>query len=458
VVIDGAARNAIVVACDARARALGISAGMRLGAAYALGDFRVCARDVRAERAALERLAACAYRYSARVCLIAQEALVLEVRGSLKLFGGLRTLCERLGADIDALGYAPVLASAPTPLAALFAARTGERLHLTRRARLPDALAALPLAVLELDPDTEARLRGIGAITLGDVMKLPRAGLSRRFGRELIATLDRARGRSPDPRPGYEPPPRFEHRVDLDAEVGGGERLLFIARRQLRELVAVLRARVAGVERFEWRLAHAHRAPTAIEIALLAPSRDADHLFTLLAERLERTRLPAPVLAVELRAEAFVTIAGANGELFADAPGATGAQGVALIERLRARLGAEAITGLCLVPDHRPERAWAPGEPRIRARRSAPPATEADWRRRPLWLLGGPRPLTRVGRRPYLEGELRFLSTRERIESGWWDGGDVARDYVVAVNPRGSTFWIFRDCADRRWYLHGIFE
>jgi len=49
----------------------------------------------------------------------------------------------------------------------------------------------------------------------------------------------------------------------------------------------------------------------------------------------------------------------------------------------------------------------------------------------------------------------------ERIESGWWDGGDVRRDYFVARTPDAETVWIYRDhrygTDDGEWFLHGLF-
>ena len=55
-------------------------------------------------------------------------------------------------------------------------------------------------------------------------------------------------------------------------------------------------------------------------------------------------------------------------------------------------------------------------------------------------------------------GRLALLDGPERIESGWWDGGDVTRDYFLAESPSGSRYWIYRECRmDRRWFLHGIF-
>ena len=44
-------------------------------------------------------------------------------------------------------------------------------------------------------------------------------------------------------------------------------------------------------------------------------------------------------------------------------------------------------------------------------------------RPRPTWLLPQPMPLR--------DHALRILTGPERVESGWWDGGDVRRDYYV---------------------------
>jgi protein ImuB len=76
---------------------------------------------------------------------------------------------------------------------------------------------------------------------------------------------------------------------------------------------------------------------------------------------------------------------------------------------------------------------------------------------RPLWLLEIPRDLG-CGALPALTGPLRLLSGAERIESGWWDGADVARDYFVAAAEDGPHYWVYRDCSrESRWFLQGVF-
>ena len=74
---------------------------------------------------------------------------------------------------------------------------------------------------------------------------------------------------------------------------------------------------------------------------------------------------------------------------------------------------------------------------------------------RPLWLLPEPKPLQ-------MSSMPKIISGPERIESGWWDGGDVVRDYYVARDPQGSLLWVYRQragegAAGSRWFLHGVF-
>lgn len=51
-----------------------------------------------------------------------------------------------------------------------------------------------------------------------------------------------------------------------------------------------------------------------------------------------------------------------------------------------------------------------------------------------------------------------MLGEAERIETGWWDGREIARDYYAAVDVRGARLWVFREREPpHRWFLHGVF-
>jgi len=91
------------------------------------------------------------------------------------------------------------------------------------------------------------------------------------------------------------------------------------------------------------------------------------------------------------------------------------------------------------------------------AKAAADPPPLAPFRR-PLWLLHTPRELDSQRGRPRNGGALQLLAGPERIESGWWDGADVRRDYYVASDSRGARLWVYRQCTGaRKWFLHGIF-
>ena len=54
---------------------------------------------------------------------------------------------------------------------------------------------------------------------------------------------------------------------------------------------------------------------------------------------------------------------------------------------------------------------------------------------------------------PMLGPDTRF----ERIESGWWDGNDVRRDYTV-LDINGGRAWVYREMGSGQWYLQGWFS
>ncbi|HEY2966797.1 MAG TPA: DNA polymerase Y family protein, partial [Casimicrobiaceae bacterium] len=121
-----------------------------------------------------------------------------------------------------------------------------------------------------------------------------------------------------------------------------------------------------------------------------------------------------------------------------------------LFERLRARLGEDAVRTLELRADHRPERAWG----QITMIGRAVPALNhrGQFPIRPLWLFSSPRPL---GADP-AAAEVRLVSGPERIETGWWDEDDVGRDYFVGRNATGEELWLYRDRGGE-WFAHGVF-
>lgn len=474
--------QARVLCADAAARQAGVYPGLILSAAHALvPELRVYRRNLDAERAALEHLAALAITYTSVVSVVPPLTVLLEIEGSLKLFGGAERLLRRLCGHVQRLGYTCALAVGPTALGAELLACAGRTIIVREQAVLRAALSSLPVSVLGLSKAAHLAIRDIGVRSLGDLLRLPRAGLARRFGTALVKDLDRALGHRPDPRPRYEPPAQFESLLTFPEPVSDAEALLFCARRQLRELAALLGARCAGVRRVEWRLHHWRAAPSVIRIESAQVHRNARRFLELLCERLHRQPLPAAVESIELRADELEAHEPDSAQLF---PGAASEQrraGGMLLERLRARLGNEAVHGFELHADHRPEHAFrrrsCARSPSTEGSLSHPPPPQHERMgvralSRPLWLLQTPAPLALKGTQPQWRGGLTIESGPERIESGWWDHRPAARDYYVARAQDGARLWVFRELAYRtppeqgkppqdpapRWFLHGLFS
>ena len=384
-------------------------------------------------------LACWAGRFTPRASL-AENALLLEIGGCLRLFGGLDALHAQVVRGLAEQGIAARIAVAATPQAALWRAEgSGEEL---------DALAipelSWPAGVVE-------KLTRFGLRRLGELRRLTFSSLARRIGKDAATLIARAYGEVPDPRPDFLFPPRFDEAIELPAAVEHAPVLLFAARRLTGALAGWLNVRQAGLR--ECRLDLVHRqGSTPLPLRFAEATRDGSRFERVLRERLERLQLTAPVERLRLVVESVEPLAGASGGLFDQ--GRAKESMAALVERLRARLGEERVYGIIPVADHRPERAS-----RQAAIGGGGRITEGP---RPFWLLAPPESLREVAGRPYRRGPLMLLAGPERIESGWWDqdegAGDLRRDYFIALTGDARWAWIFRELRPPGgWYLHGWF-
>ena len=438
-----------VVACNERAARQGIAPGMGLNAALArVPGLRVEERRPAAEAALLDRLGRWALQFTPVVSLEPPGAVLAEVRGSLDLFGGAMALVRRALAGLSANGLAASLALAPTPRAALWLARADLATTVTRSDALPGLASRLPLACLHWPEDTVTTLTGLGIASVADLLRLPRTGFAARFGPQLLDELDEGLGRRPAPRRRYVVPERFDERLELPAAAESVAVIEPALEHGLARLEAFLRARASGIHALRVDLLHRGHAPTRLTLSLARMAGDAAELRTLLRERLGRCRLGAPVVALRLRSGVLLPLVIRDAGLFERGRSADPEATARLLDLLRARLGHDAVFSVQAVSEHRPERAFRIAEPGHAAGLPLPwPVARPA---RPLWMLAEPQPL---------DGwEGTIVTGPERIESGWWDGHDVRRDYYVALSRAGVRLWIFRERPPGQgWFLHGVF-
>jgi protein ImuB len=479
-----------VVAANAAARGVGIQPGLKRATALALcADVLLAQADAARDAAALQAVVHAALAFTPAVTLDgtapAADTVLMEVQSSLRLFGGPAALRRRVQAALAPLGHHVQLAVAPTALGAALLSRwrddAADGPHTTRLPALQALLGGAPLALLDAAREHLGTLQGMGLHTLGDLRRLPRDGLARRFGAGLIEEVDRAFGRRPDPRRWLTLPDAFDSRVELFTRADTTDQVLAGAALLLARLVAWAQAQQARIGGFTLHMqhearhrhaagAHAAGAPcTTLPVLLAEPTLDAAHLQLLLREHLAHCPLAAPTLELRIECRHLVHRPAPNGELFPTR--ASESEGVLrLLERLRARLGDARVQRLQPRADHRPESA-SPAVPVASAAPSAPARSAAAHAaalplHRPVWLL--PEPLALAERRslPLLDGRpLQLLCGPERIEAGWWDGALAARDYFIAQAADDSLVWVYRarlpaaEAASPAagWFLQGRF-
>ncbi|MGI9308649.1 MAG: Y-family DNA polymerase [Gammaproteobacteria bacterium] len=451
-----------VLLADATAQAAGVMAGQSANAALALlPTLQLEERSLPREQQTLEALATWLERFSSFVCIADCDVLLLEIAGSLRLFGGLRELRKEISKGLLKHGFDASLAIAPTPLGATWLARAGRRACIRDEQNLKSALRHLPIRNLNWPEGLCTTLTGMGVMTVGDCLRLPREGFVRRFGVQHMLALDRALGLLPDPRNAWRSPERFCADYELAEEQSDREQLINICHELLLTHEQFLLTRQLGTQRLCFSFFHLKGSATELRLGCANADRSAERWSELLRIRFDQLILPEPVIAIRLRSGMTQALRAESARLnfHASADAQTRRYSIAqLAERLIARIGEQSVHSVGTVAEHRPQHAW-----RIQSLFS-------DWAsstltevrrhlRRPLWMLPEPAPLPAHSGYPLHQGgPIRLLDGPERLETGWWDGDGISRDYYTAVNPAGMRLWIFRNRSrPSSWYLHGYF-
>jgi protein ImuB len=488
-----AARGPQILLASMLASRSGIRAGMPVAEAMAIQpQLSTVEEDPDRDRSALEQMAEWAERYSPIVGLEegpAPESLLLDVTGCANCFHGEDRLADRAMREPHALfshnegkarGWKARVAIAGSVGAAWALAHYDDTPCVVQAADAERALSGLPVAALRLTSVEIEALAKLGIEQISALASLPRAGIATRFGPIVLQRLDQAMGRSSEvitpqlsilePEACYS----FDYPTDRIELV---HRVLDLL---IEKIHSILESRNQGARQVECWLYHEAAEPTRIEVSLYRPSRSASHIGSLLQIRLEQIRLDEPVSALRLRVPLAELLSDSQTE-FLDTQNWHDERTLsALIDRLSSRLGAEAVNRPLLIPDPQPEYAYRfhpmtqaqpPAHKAGKGRTRAKTSPEFDSSRllyRPLRLWPSPQPVHAVSLVPdgpplrfnWQGEEYRVLHTwgPERIETGWWRGRDIHRDYFVVATHLGTRFWLFRRHEDGRWFLHGSFD
>lgn len=461
--------NVRLHAVCARARAAGISPGQTLAAARAMAT-ELVVRVVLAEAlsAALERVAEAALAFGATASFARGEAgddtVWVDVTGCAHLFvdaasptraddglaprgvearapdelvAGEARLLARLEAQVRELGHVCRLALAGGPRIARALATHGESGHVVPPGRDRAALLALPLEALPLEPAQRITLQRLGVPSVGALARLPRAALGARLGTRAAEIMALLEGDDRAPLTPHVPRRAPAETLELEHGTDSLEALSFVVKTLASRLALRLAGRGVGVVKLtleltlDARLARGEGSATPERkkrcvLTLPTPISHPRELFVVLRARLERTLLPAPVLALTLRADECRTRAHVPQSLFE--PESQGSRALPLLlAELSAELGDGAVGRLALGDSWRlEERSVLVPFLGHEAPRCDEPAPSPEASPEPSVLL--PAPLV-VERR--LVRAFRFVARHESL--AWWRASSAACDRVAAT-------------------------
>ena len=491
--VERGARGLTLHALNNPARALGLARGQSHADACAIAPHLQSApAEPERDLDALRRLALWAERFSPAVAvdttLPAYEGLLLDMSGAAHLFGGEAELLADLRRRLAQAGIVARAAIADTTAAAWALARfSHDPETIAPPGRTREAIAALPMEGLRLEPQALILLKRFGLKQIGDLYDLPRAGLARRFrgpaGLRVVERLDQALGAIDEPLDPVRPAPLYRASVVFAEPVTHIEGVAYRLPDLARALALELERDGRGVRRLALVGFRVDGRVTAIEASLSAPSASPDHMLRLLREKgIEHLDLGFGIDALMLSARQAEPMSARQGEIDDEHRAAEPRALAALIDRLEARLGEGAVRRPQARESWIPERseAWVRAGPE--APLMPPPQSTGEARPRPILLLDPPEPVETLAGLPdgppahftWRRAPRRVVKAQgpERLSTEWWrPGAGVAnrpartRDYYRVEDEQGRRYWLFREGlygredADHRpsWWLHGVF-
>lgn len=422
----------------------GIQPGMGLGTAASLyHGLQVVEYQQQLESDKLKDIASWLYGCTSDIALWSPDGLVLRVHPMLSLYGGLQPYWLAVQQRMQSLALSYTYACGQTPLTARLLARQGLKLIDEEPQKLHEAIRHCPLSATDLSTKQQHQLSRVGIRRVGQLLALSTTELSQRFSHDLAVYTGRLSGHLSHPQSFYYPPPHFMQTLALLYGVENKQRLLSPIQTLLLQLEDFLRLRDKLTTRLLLGFIHQDNSTAELCIESAQAEYQASFWQSLIALKLEKLTLSKAVHAIILKVTQLQPNPGQCQDLFA---GQQGRQTpLQLLAQLQAKLGKEALKGLDLGDDFRPESS---------TRYTEPDFTASDCVDRPLPSM---RPLLLCDPPIALNEKVRLLHGPERIQTGWWDSKPVHRDYFIGHCTKGRWLWLYRT-PQTQWFIQGIFS
>jgi protein ImuB len=375
-------------------------------------------------------------------------------------------------------------------------------------------LRKLPVEALRLDIETVAKLHRLGIRNIQSLEALPRQSLTSRFGSRLLDRIDQCLHARAEPISVRSTGESIEVCLDFEHPIFVLEEL----QEAIQDCVAQVCRKLESIGHGAWRLVvrlglevstlqvqetSRRTIPSnVIQLGLYQSSDDPKHLLWLIDGCLERN---PPQLSKNLGIKQVMVqvpwtspMRWKQNALFDCQTLKYRDEAAKLIDGLTARLGRNQVLGLSLLQDPIPERqtkskpltgmrndgSQQSTERKLRKKpiedyqstRSVVAGNEGAWTR-PTQLLGNPLVIdvqcdslgmptqARLATEPNKSSSSTAATQwivqsigPERIESSWWSGPTLRRNYFRVALDSGTWWWIYQDLGTKQWFLHGLFH
>jgi len=444
---------------NTQAEKMGLHRGMGFSDARAYcRDLQSRPADLNADQRFLQTLARWSKRYCPWVGLEGSNGLALNIAGSAHLFGGETVMVDDMRHRLAQAGITARLGVADTRGAAWALAHYGKGPSTVDNT---DAqVAALPVDALRLTEKTGVALQRVGIRRIADLMALPRATVTRRFGREVLLRLDQALGAQPEEISPLSEAPHYGVRITLPEPIGLSADVMAGTERLLQQLCAKLETHEMGARILQLTLRRVDQANQQVELRLARPLRDVARILPLFQRGVDQIDAGFGIDQLRLEVTQAEPLPAKQISHTTPAPH----KGLDdLITRIGNRIGLENVQRFLPADSHIPERSFSIAP----AAYSEPSGTWASPRPRPLRLFS-PESIAASGPQPparFLWRRMSLNTARatgpERIAPEWWLPDDNwrsgVRDYWKVETKQGRRLWLFYTPQNPCWFVQGEF-
>jgi len=442
-----------VICANDTAGTLGIRTGMGTATVRALAGaepIKLLERDIDSEQRCMHQLCCWAYSITPTLYNYREDCLQLEIGGCISLFKGLEALLAEVRAGISSRNVSAQYGLAATPKAAWLLSFADSHVALAFEQSLEARLAPLPLTLIDTFTSQVDSLRRAGLHHFQDILALPGSALGKRCGKDFSHFLQQVLGQQEDLQNNFQPPAEFRDAYWFGYEVKANEEMQPAIELLLQSLCHFLRNTQLQTSDIDWQFIGVDRSIHSMSVRSTSSHSDWRNWHSLTRIRLEQNPTGVGVEGIVLHCEHLRAGELENADLFS-AHSHREPLG-SLLDRLRSRLGLQAIAKLGCRDEHLPEYAvhLSPDNP------GQHDSSSQKCSQRPFWLMPKPEPVQQNGPRLYWNGKLTLVYGPERIEDNWWSE-PASRDYYIAQNGNGQYYWVYRDRLIRQWFIHGVF-